>query len=83
MQSSSSGGGGEGRSLVSSIRDLSDNEFVPPKEKNRRRRNSAQSKENLVDFLKEYRLEQKLKEEELERNLEEIHLKKMSRFDRL
>ena len=33
----------------------------------RRGKKSAQSKENLVDLLKEYRLEQKLKEEEQEK----------------
>ena len=54
-----------------------------PKREKKGGKKSAQSKENLVDLLKEYRLEQKLKEEELEKNLEEMHLKKMSRFDRL
>lgn len=85
--SSSSSGGGSLASglwpLASSMQDLSsDHECLPPKEKKRRIK-SAQSKENLVDLLKEYRLEQNLKEEELEKNLEEMHLKKMSRFDRL
>ena len=78
------GGGGGLWPLASSMQDLSsDNECLPPKEKKRTGKKSAQSKENLVDLLKEYRLEQKLKEEELEKNLEEMHLKKMSRFDRL
>ena len=73
-----------GGSLASSMQDFSsDNECLPPKEKRRRGKKSAQSKENLVDLLKEYRLEQKLKEEEREKNLEEMHLKKVSRFDRL
>ena len=51
--------------------------------KNAREKKSAQSKENLVHLLKEYRLEQNLKEEELEKNLEEMHLEKMRRFVRL
>ena len=51
---SSSGG-----SLASSMQHLSSsNECLPPKEKKRRGKKSAQSKENLVDLFKEYRLEQ-------------------------
>ena len=46
----------------------------------RRGKKSAQSKENLVDLLKEYRLEQKRKSR---KNLKEMHLEKMHRFDRL
>ena len=66
-----------GGSLASSMQDLSsDYECFIPKEKKRRGKKSAQSKENLVDLLKEYRLEQKLKDEELEKNLEEMHLRK-------
>ena len=77
-------GGGGGGSLASSMQDLSsDNECLPPKEKKRRGEKSAQSKENLVDLLEEYRLEQKLNEEEREKNLKEMHLEKMCRFDRL
>ena len=53
------------------------------KRKKRRGKRSAQSKENLVDLLKEYRLEQKLKEEEREENLKEMVLGKMRRFDLL
>ena len=57
-----------GGSLASSMQDLSSkNECLPPKEKKRRGKKFAQSKENLVDLLKEYRLEQKLKEEEREK----------------
>lgn len=70
--------------MASSMQDLSsDNECLPPKEKKRRGKKSAQSKESLVDLFKEYRLEQKLKEEEREKNLKEMHLEKMRRFDRL
>ena len=73
-----------GGSRASSMQDLSsDNECLPPKEKKRRGKKSAQSKENLVDLLKEYRLEQKLKEEEREKNLKEMHLENMRSFDRL
>ena len=55
-------------SLAPSIQDLSsDNKCRPPKEKKRRGKKSAQSKENLVDLLKEYQLEQKLKEGEREK----------------
>ena len=73
-----------GGSLASSMQDLSsDNECLPPKETKRRGKKSAQSKENLVDLLKGYRLEQNLKEEERKKNLEEMHLKKIRRFDRL
>ena len=58
-----------GGSLASSIQDLSsDNKCLPPKEKKHRGKKFAQSKENLVDSLIEYRLEQKLKEEEREKN---------------
>ena len=58
----------EGGSLAFCMQDLSsDNECLPPKQKKRRGKKSAQSKENLVDLLKEYRLEQKLKDEELEK----------------
>ena len=72
--SSSSSGG----SLASSFEDLSsDNECLSPKEEKRTGKKSAQSRENLVDLLKEYRLEQNLKEEEREKNLKEIHLEKM------
>ena len=53
------------------------------KRKKRRGKRSAQSKENIVDLLKEYRLEQKLKEEEREENLKEMVLGKMRRFDLL
>lgn len=54
-----------GGSLASSMQELSsDNESIPPKEKKRKGKRSAQSKESLVDLFKEYRLEQKLKEEE-------------------
>ena len=78
--SSSSSGG----SLASSVQDLSSgNECLSPKEKKRRGKKSAHSKENLVDLLKEYRLEQKLKEEEREKNFTEMHLEKMRRLDRL
>ena len=71
-------------SLAPSIQDLSsDNKCLPPKEKKRRGKKSAQSKKNLVDLLKEYRLEQKLKEEERKKNLKEMHLEKMHSFDRL
>ena len=60
--------GGGGGSLASSMQDLSsDHECFIPKEKKLRGKKSAQSKENLVDLLKEYRLEQKLKDEELEK----------------
>ena len=70
------------------MQDLSsDNKCLPPKEKKRRGKKSAQSKENLtnskVDLLKEYPLAQKLKEEEREKNLNEMRLEKMRRFDRL
>ena len=52
-----------GGSLASSMQDLSSkNECLPPKEKKRRGKKFAQSKENLVDLLKEYRLEQKSEE---------------------
>ena len=74
----------EGGSLAFCMQDLSsDNECLPPKQKKPRGKKSAQSKENLVDLLKEYRLEQKLKEEEREKNLKEMHLEKMRSFDRL
>ena len=57
-----------GGSLDSSMQALSsDNESIPPKEKKRKGKRSAQSKESLVDLFKEYRLEQKLKEEEREK----------------
>ena len=73
-----------GGSLAPSIQDLSsDNKCLSPKEKKPRGKKSAQSKENLVDLLKEYQLEQKLKEGEREKNLKEMHLEKMCRFDRL
>ena len=50
------------------MQDLSsDHECFIPKEKKLRGKKSAQSKENLVDLLKEYRLEQRLKDEELEK----------------
>ena len=63
--SSSSSGG----SLASSMQELSsDNECLPQKEKKRRGKRPAQSKESVVDLFKEYRLEQKLKEEEREKN---------------
>ena len=66
------------------MQDLSShNECLPPKEKKGSGKKSAQSKENLVDLLKEYQLEQKLKEEEREKSLKEMHLEKMRRFDRL
>jgi len=66
------------------LQDLSSgNECLPPKENKCRGKKSAQSKENLVDLFKEYRLEQKLKEEELEKNLKEMHLEEMCCFDRL
>ena len=78
--SSNSSGG----SLASSMQELSsDNECLPQKEKQRRGKRPAQSKESVVDLFKEYRLEQKLKEEEREKNLKEMHLEKMRRFDRL
>ena len=74
---------GEG-SVASSMQDFSsDNECLPPKEKKRRGKKSAQSKDTLVDLLEEYRLEQKLKQEEREKNLKEMHLAKLRRFDRL
>ena len=73
-----------GRALASSMQDLSSgNECLPPKEKKCRGKKSAQSKENLVDLLKEYRQEQKLKEEEQEKHLKEMHFEKMRRFARL
>ena len=76
--------GGGGGSLASPMQDLSsDIQCLPPKETKRRGKKCSQSKENLVDLLKEYRLEQKLKEEEREKNLEEMHLNKMRRFERL
>lgn len=57
-----------GGSLDSSMQELSsDNESIPPKEKKRKGKRPAQSKESLLDLFKEYRLEQKLKEEEREK----------------
>ena len=50
------------------MQDLSsDHGCFIPKEKKRRGIKPAQSKENLVDLLKEYRLEEKLKDEDLEK----------------
>ena len=73
-----------GGSLDSSMKELSsDNESIPPKEKKRKGKRPAQSKESLVDLFKEYRLEQKLKEEEREKTSRKMHLEKMRRFDRL
>ena len=73
-----------GGSLASSMQELSSgNECLPSKDKKRRGKKSPQSKENLVDLLKEYRLEQKLKQKEREKNLKEMHLEKMRPVDRL
>ena len=73
-----------GGSLGYSMQDLSSyNDWPAPKEWKRRRKKSAQSKENLVDLFKQYLLEQKLKEEEREKNVKEMHLEKMRCFDRL